>query len=175
MKTTHAFIVLSLVVLLFSCRKDHGIGENEIIYSDYFNSNADLSGWTVSSSGMAEITDSTQTEGSASLHMKAVSGCLSIEKNQGVAVESNTNYELKFDAQAIFSQTGDIASCAGDYLIILSQRDDEIGYFDVYGITGWSTQYEYFTTVSSLPVKVKILIGTYHGAWIDNLTITKIK
>jgi hypothetical protein len=106
---------LLLAIISFSgCKKEESRGT---IFSSQFDTDADLSLWTVSSGGEATIENE-------ALKLKVVSSCFAFETADLISVRKGKTYTLKFKGKVDPTLVGEPAYCVGDYMVYIIQGSD---------------------------------------------------
>ena len=159
-KKSFAIFLLALVAMTFtSCKKSRGI-----IFSSHFDNATDLNLWSHSSDGDAVVDSSV-------LKLRAVTGCIQLETVDLISVSKGKTYTLKFKGRVDPTLVGETGYCVGDYMIYVEQGSTDIIADGFGNYTGWTQKSFSFEATSSASVKIKFLIGTVKGAWIDDLEL----
>jgi hypothetical protein len=123
------------------------------------------------SGGSLSINTINKFNGKASLKLITESQCFVIEKVKGVDVDKDKINVLYFHYKMEPMQIGDIGYCAGPFLIWLKQGNEDLLIDGVMGVNDWTEQYFYFQPKNNISVKIKLLIGTDRGVWLDDLIL----
>ena len=177
----HIFLILSII--LTSCKKDNEIVKDDFItieiggkkYKsvsiDDFNSLSDSSNWNIYPYGVFLIDTINKFNGEASVNLTADGGCFILEKIEGVPVDKEKIYFIHFYYKLLETQIGEVGHCFGDFMIWLKQGDETLLLDGCHGIESWTEKYFYFQPINNVPVKIKLLVGTEHGVWLDDLIV----
>ncbi len=164
MKNKHLLLlVFGIITVLYACKKD-STDAPTTIFSTKFESQTDLNAWTQSVGGKAVIDVN-------SVKFDSITECYHFETLNLIPVQKGKVYELKLTGKVNSSTSGDPGLCAGDFLIYVVQGSTNL-ISESFGQYGSWTQKSYsFEAASSAAVKIKFLVGTTRGAWIDNLEL----
>jgi hypothetical protein len=168
MKTFRILIaMLGILTIAFSCTKkssDSASSTQTTVFSSKFESSSDLSLWTQSTGGQAIID-------SAAVKFTNITQCFQFETMDLIPVQKGKSYELIIVGKANPSQNGDPALCAGNFLIYIIQGDTDLLSASFGNYTSWTQRSFSFEAATSASIKIKFLIGTTRGAWIDDLKL----
>ena len=177
MKKYLKLLIALVVILQLGCSKDSKNNEDTPSSKEkmayYFEDESELADWNISSNGTGEINNTEKYNGNSSFKLAGVTACHHVDKIEGVSVEKDKTYKLKFYAKVIYSQIEDPALCAGDIILWVKQGNEYVLNEYIGGAENWTEKNFYFTSESNTPVTIEFLIGTIHGVWIDDLIITE--
>jgi hypothetical protein len=159
--------LLGIITVLSSCKKDSTENTSDspkIIFSSGFNSQSDLSFWTQSSGGQALI-DSTTVK------FTNITECFRFETLNLLPVQKGKIYVLKFKGKVNPAISGDPVFCVGNFMIYIIQGSTQIISESFGNYTSWTQKSYSFEATSSASIKIRFLIGTTRGAWIDDLQL----
>ena len=157
--------LVGIITILYSCKKDSSENTSNspnIIFSSKFENQNDLGAWTQSSGGQAVIDSST-------VKFTNITECYHFETLNLLPVQKGKTYELKLTGKVNHSIAGDPAFCVGDFMIYVVQGSTNIISESFGNYSSWTQKSFSFEATSSASVKIKFLIGTTRGAWIDDL------
>ena len=162
-KNQLVFLLFGIITILYACKKD-STGAPITIFSTKFDNQADLNAWTQSVGGKAVIDAN-------SVKFDSITECYHFETLNLIPVQKGKVYELKLTGKVNSSTSGDPGLCAGDFLIYVVQGSTNLisESFGQYGL--WTQKSYSFEAASSAAVKIKFLVGTTRGAWIDDLEL----
>lgn len=169
MKYIKLFIALiGIITIICSCKKDTtettGIPVN-IIFNSEFENQGDLADWTQSTGGQAVID-------SSAVKFTNITECFSFETLNLIPVTKGRIYELKLTGKVNPAISGDPALCAGNFIIYVMQNGKNLVSESFGNHTSWTQESFSFETATAESIKIKFLIGTIRGAWIDDLVLT---
>ena len=166
MKTFRILItMIGIITILYSCKKDCSDNTSKtpnILFSSKFESKTDLSLWTQSTGGQAIID-------SATVKFTNITECFLFETLDLIPVQKGKTYELQLIGKVNPAIGGDPALCAGNFIIYIVQGSTNLISTSFGNYTSWTQKSFSFEATSSASIKIKFLIGTTRGAWIDNL------
>ena len=143
------------------CQKSRGT-----LFVSHFDTAADLALWSPSAEGQAEIE-------SNYVKLKAVSGCFQYETANEISVEKDKTYILKFKGKAEPTLLGETGYCANDFMVYVEQGNNNPVGVSFGNFTSWTQKTFSFTATSASPVRIKFLIGTTKGVWLDELEFSE--
>jgi len=164
------FLVLGCILLGSSCKKNSDSNQSTSSPTTLtlkFENQSDLNNWIQSAGGEAIID-------SESVKFQNIIQCFHFETVNLISVESGKSYILKVTAKVNHSIEGDPGLCVGDFMIYVIQGSTylvETGFGDH---PNWTTISYSFKVNSSASIKIKFLIGTTRGAWINKLELSEI-
>ena len=168
MKTVYLLLLITgTITLFYSCNKDSkdsASNSSKIIFISQFENQNDLAAWTQSTGGEAVID-------SAAVKFTNVTECFLFETLNLLPVVKGKIYELKITGKVNPAQSGDPGLCAGNFLIYVVQGSSNIISESFGNYTSWTQKSFSFEAISSASVKIKFLIGTTRGAWIDSIEL----
>ncbi len=156
-------LVFGIITLLYACKKD-STGAPITIFSTKFDNQADLNAWTQSVGGKAIIDAN-------AVKFDSITDCFRFETLNLIPVQKGKIYELKLTGKVNSSTSGDPGLCAGDFLIYVVQGSTNLISESFGQYASWTQKSYSFEATSSASIKIKFLIGTTRGAWIDNLEL----
>ena len=166
MKTCKFLITLvGIIIIFYSCKKDSSENTNNsptIIFSSRFENQNDLDAWTQSTGGQAIIDSST-------VKFTNITDCFHFETLNLIPVQKGKIYDLKLVGKVNPAIIGDPAFCVGNFMIYVVQGSTNIISESFGNYTTWTQKSFSFEATSSASIKIKFLIGTTRGAWIDEL------
>lgn len=159
-------LCFSIIVLSFSSCDEDSSDEDDggAIFTSSFDYASDLNLWTQSAGGEAVIEQD-------HLKLKANSGCFVFETVDFISVEKGKSYTLKFKGKVDPPQIGDPAHCVGYFMVYIVQGSDyliEDGFGDY---PDWTQKSYGFEAPTSAGVRIRFMIGTEKGAWLDDLEL----
>jgi len=170
MKTVKILItLLGIIAILSSCKKNSGDNTGNptiIIFSSGFENQNDLNAWTQSSGGQAIID-------SSAVKFTNITECFDFETLNLLPVQKGKTYELKLTGKVNQAMGGDPALCVGNFMIYIVQGSTNIIAESFGNYPSWTQKSFSFEATSSASVKIKFLIGTTRGAWINDLEFTE--
>jgi hypothetical protein len=168
MKTLRILIALiGIIPISYSCSKkssDNTTSTQTTLFSSKFESSSDLSLWTQSTGGLAIID-------SSAVKFTNITECFQFETMDLIPVQKGKSYELIINGKANPPQNGDPALCAGNFIIYIVQGSTNLLEASFGNYTSWTQRSFSFEAATSASVKIKFLIGTTRGAWIDDLKL----
>jgi hypothetical protein len=138
---------------------------------DNFDSLSDTADWNLYPGGSLSIDTSAKYNGASSLKLITETQCFVVERIKGVEVNKDKVYVIHFHYKMEPGQIGDIGYCAGEFLIQLKQGNEYVLDEVISGVNDWTEKYFYFQPINNVPVKIKLLIGTERGVWLDDLIL----
>ena len=169
--------VLSLAAslcFLTACDKDDDSTPSDPILQDYnevysnnFNTEADLEDWTFDK-GDYSLDASNKYEGSHSLHLKATGGCFSIYKVNQLEMDPNKAYLIRYRYQINDTEDG---QCLYNFIIGGEQDKSHVFSYDDNVTDGWLERSYIFQPNDTTPLDIDIQVGTDQGVWFDQLEI----
>ena len=166
MKTVKILIILtSTLLIVFACKKKSGESTSNalnILFSSGFGNQNDLTAWTQSSGGQAVID-------SSAVKFTNITECFLFETLNAIPVQNGKIYELRLTGKVNPALNGDPALCAGNFITYITQDNTNIVSESFGNNLSWTQKSYSFKATSSSPVKIKFLIGTTRGAWIDDI------
>lgn len=157
-----AFLIFKLLFLFSSCNKDR----NQILFFD-FSTTSDLEKWNIIGDGSVSLD-------SGIIYFSNISSCLHFDFEELINIKKKRNYKIKIRSKNNPAQIGDPAYCVGNLMVCIKQDGETIIMEGTASDSNFVDQQYTFTTTSSSPVQLKIMVGTINGAWIDQLSIEKI-
>jgi hypothetical protein len=160
-------LITGIFTLFYSCKKNSDNSTNNspnILFSSKFETQTDLNSWTQSSGGLAIID-------SSAVKFTNITDCFQFETLNLIPVTKGKTYELKLTGKVNPAQSGDPVLCAGNFLIYVIQGSTIIISESFGNYPSWTQKSFSFEATSSASVKIKFLIGTTRGAWIDDLEL----
>jgi len=174
------FSIVIGLALLISCtdKKDDEVPKDENIPLTVefpFDDPAELDEWSLnySDSAIAVIDLVEKKVGSGSL--KIYNQCTSLNREEGISVEPDKNYEISLYAKSEEFLPGE-PGCAYAYnfALVIKQGDNDQWHSIWEDSDDWYEKIIYYNPDSSgLPIQLRIVMGQKAG-WIDNLIIEEI-
>lgn len=188
--SSKCWIFLFVGSLLWSCSKDNDSGNGDdadkivVIdgqaYSQVSTINitkgTDEQNWT-SNSGGALYVDSTSNIGdSITLFMTATEGCFSAEQRSGTPMITQQESVLQFSYMLPETSFNDIRegngfTCAGACRMEIFQGEELLLSEWIRESDEWAELQFFFRTKQTEEVKIRLVVGSKKGLWIDNLNL----
>lgn len=156
-----------IIFMLYSCKKDSNednTNSPKTIFSSKFENQNDLNLWNQSSGGQAIIDAN-------AVKFDSITECFHFETLNLIPVQKGKTYELKLTGKVNSSVSGDPAYCVGNFMIYIVQGSTNIISEGFGNYPSWTLRSYSFEATSSAAVKIKFLIGTTRGAWIDDIEL----
>lgn len=156
--------ILSVGVLIFftSCRKS---GE-DVLLDEQFTDWSSSPAWDINGGGGEQIV-------SGYIKFYASSSCCTFEYPGTLYARKKNNYRIRLRSKHTASIAGDTTFCDNDFMIRISQNEEEL-LFDGPSPTGFYTTDEfYFKTIADDQIKIEFVVGTVYEVWVDYIIIEK--
>lgn len=160
-------LIIGIIFIGFSCKKKADSNEsstNSTSVTFKFENQSDLNFWIQSAGGEAIID-------SGAVKFQNLTQCFSYESANLIPVSDGGSYVLKITGKVNESIQGDPGLCAGDFLIYVIQGNTNLLQTSFGNHPDWVIMPYSFVASSSAPVKIKFLIGTTRGAWIEKIEL----
>lgn len=162
MKYCFIAIIIFELLLFNSCDKQR----NQILFFD-FTSQTDLEEWNITGDGSVSLD-------SGIIYFSNISSCFHFDLEELINIRKKRNYKIKIRSKNNPAQIGDPAYCIGNLMVCIKQDGETIIMEGTASGSNFVDQQYTFTTISSSPVQLKIMVGTINGAWIDQISIEQI-
>ncbi len=167
MRTLISLLLLSGVVfMLGGCKKKSSTDTTTppALFSCKFDSPADLNGWTANAGGEAVIDN-------GAVKFQNITSCFQYETANPIPVQQGKSYALKITGKVNYHLSGDPPLCAGDFLIYVTQDGNNLVSASFGDHPALTAVIYAFTATTAAGIKLKFLVGTTRGAWIDNIEL----
>jgi hypothetical protein len=162
-------LIIGTIFIGSSCKKKADSSEstsNSTSVTFKFENLSDLNYWTQSAGGEAIID-------SGAVKFQNLTQCFHYETTNLIPVNNGESYVLKISGKVNESIQGDPGLCAGDFLIYVIQGSTNLIQTSFGNHPNWVIMSYSFVAASSAPIKIKFLIGTTRGAWIQKIEVIK--
>jgi len=160
-------LLFGIFFMLCGCKKKSSTSQpaaTASVFSNKFDTQADLAGW-ISTVGGEAVLDN------GAVKFQNITSCFHYETASLIAVQQGKTYILKITGKVNYHVSGDPMLCAGDFLVEVIQEGNYL-VSESFGDHPALTTVSYaFTAATSASIKIKFLIGTSRGAWIDNIEL----
>jgi len=160
-------LFLGLAICFSTCKKkseENQTPSSTTLFSSTFNNSSDLSYWTQSAGGVAFID-------SNAVKLDSITNCFQFETKNLIPVQAGKSYALNLTGKVNEAVQGDPMLCAGDFLIYIVQGNTNLLSTSFGNYPSWTQRAFSFTAITSASIKIKFLIGTTRGAWIDYISL----
>jgi hypothetical protein len=160
---------LAIITVLYSCKKDSTdtvSPTSKTIFSTEFANQSDLDAWIQTSGGQAVID-------SGAVKFTNITDCYHFESLNLIPVVKGKTYVLEILEKVNPALEGDPVFCAGNFLIYVVQDSSNLATGSFVLSTSWTHSTMSFKAANSAPIKIRFLIGTTRGAWIDKLELVE--
>lgn len=184
-----ALLSCFIIVALIGCEKEGASSsdsENEIVsvggnnYKVLSETNVDLGdgsiNWIGGSGGSMSVDSTSRIGDSTVLYMTAKEGCFTVNQKEGTSTLPQQQSAILFSYMlptTTFSdvQAGRGYTCAGACRMEILQGNEIVLSEWVRERDFWTSAHFQFRTKSVEPIKIRFIVGTQNGFWIDDIFI----